>query len=325
MTLTELRYIVTLAQEQHFGRAADRCHVSQPTLSIAVKKLEDELGVALFERTKSRVQPTPLGEQIVVQAHRVLEQSAAIKDIADAGKDQLSSPLAVGAIFTIGPYLLPQFIPHLQKLASNMPLYVEEGYTSTLSKKLRNGELDVIIVALPFVEADVVTQALFEEPFVVLMPHNHPLAQKTAIDPADLDDQDVLLLGEGHCFRDQVLATCPHLQPSGERNAKRFQTAAEGSTLETLRHMVASGLGITILPLSAAATSLYAPNLLVTRPFIEPVPKRTLALAWRVSFPRHKAIDMLRKAIQSCSAAYWNYSTNRDQGAQGVLVENSEW
>jgi LysR family hydrogen peroxide-inducible transcriptional activator len=214
MTLTELRYIVTLAQEQHFGRAADRCYVSQPTLSIAVKKLEDELGIALFERTKSRVQPTPLGEQIVAQANLVLEQTA-IKDLADAGKDQLSSPLSVGAIFTIGPYLLPKFIPHLQKLASKMPLYVEEGYTHNLRKKLRNGELDVIIVALPFVEPDVVTQALYEEPFVVLMPKDHPLAAKEALKPDDLNDQQLLLLGEGHCFRDQVLTTCPSLQHHG--------------------------------------------------------------------------------------------------------------
>jgi len=300
MTLTELRYIVTLAQEQHFGRAADRCYVSQPTLSIAVKKLEDELGVALFERTKSRVQPTPLGEQIVAQAHLVLEQTAAIKDLADAGKDQLSSPLAVGAIFTIGPYLLPQFIPHLQKLAEKMPLYVEEGYTHSLRKKLRNGELDVIIVALPFVEPDVVTQVLFEEEFVVLMPHNHPLAAKKAIDPLDLNDQKMLLLGEGHCFRDQVLTTCPSLQHSNDDTTNNIRTAAEGSSLETLRHMVASGLGITILPLSAAESSLYSKNTLVTRPFTSPAPSRTVALAWRASFPRHKAIDALRTAIKMC-------------------------
>lgn len=300
MTLTELRYIVTLAQEQHFGRAAERCYVSQPTLSIAVKKLEDELGVALFERTKSRVQPTPLGEQIVAQAHLVLEQTAAIKDLADAGKDQLSSPLAVGAIFTIGPYLLPQFIPHLQKLAEKMPLYVEEGYTHSLRKKLRNGELDVIIVALPFVEPDVVTQVLFEEEFVVLMPHNHPLAAKTAIDPLDLNDQKMLLLGEGHCFRDQVLTTCPSLQHSNDDTSNNIRTAAEGSSLETLRHMVASGLGITILPLSAAESSFYSTNTLVTRPFTSPAPSRTVALAWRASFPRHKAIDALRTAIKMC-------------------------
>jgi len=301
MTLTELRYIVTLAQEQHFGRAADRCYVSQPTLSIAVKKLEDELGIALFERTKSRVQPTPLGEQIVRQANLVLEQTAAIKDMADAGKDQLSSPLAVGAIFTIGPYLLPQFIPHLQTLASKMPLYVEDGYTHNLRKKLRNGELDVIIVALPFTEPDVVTQPLFDEPFVVLMPHNHPLAEKERIDPNDLTDQKMLLLGEGHCFRDQVLTTCANIQPGSEESSN-IRTAAEGSSLETLRHMVASGLGITILPQSAATSNIYSSTFLVTRPFIDPAPSRTVALAWRASFPRHKAIDALRKSIQMARA-----------------------
>lgn len=325
MTLTELRYIVTLAQEQHFGRAAERCFVSQPTLSIAVKKLEDELGIALFERTKSRVQATPLGEQIVTQAHLVLEQTAAIKDIADAGKDQLSSPLAVGAIFTIGPYLLPQFIPHLQRLASKMPLYIEEGYTATLRKKLRNGELDVIIIALPFTEPDVVTQVLFEESFVVLMPHNHPLAAKEAIDPRDLDHESVMLLGEGHCFRDQVLATCPNLQPSLEESSSRIRTVSEGSSLETLRHMVASGMGITILPQSAAETSLYAQNVLVTRPFIAPAPSRTVALAWRASFPRHKAIDALRKSILSCTSAYLHFSTGKEPSGQGLLVENSDW
>jgi LysR family transcriptional regulator, hydrogen peroxide-inducible genes activator len=297
MTLTELRYIVTLAQEQHFGRAADRCYVSQPTLSIAVKKLEDELGVALFERTKSRVQPTPLGEQIIAQANLVLEQTAAIKDLADAGKDQLSSPLSVGAIFTIGPYLLPKFIPHLQQLAQRMPLYVEEGYTHNLRKKLRNGELDVIIIALPFSEPDVVTQTLFEEPFVVLMPKNHPLAAQKKVQASELSDQKMLLLGEGHCFRDQVLTTCPNLQPHNDESSK-IKTVAEGSSLETLRHMVASGLGITILPLSAAESSLYTQDILVTRPFEDPAPSRTIALAWRASFPRHKAIDALRKAIQ---------------------------
>jgi len=302
MTLTELRYIVTLAQEQHFGRAAERCYVSQPTLSIAVKKLEDELGVALFERTKSRVQPTPLGEQIVAQANLVLEQTAAIKDMADAGKDQLSSPLSVGAIFTIGPYLLPHFIPHLQKLASKMPLYVEEGYTHNLRKKLRNGELDVIIIALPFVEPDVVTQSLFEEPFVVLLPQDHPLARKAEVAPDDLNDQQLLLLGEGHCFRDQVLTTCPNLQHHNDEQSANVRTAAEGSSLETLRHMVASGLGITILPQSAAESSLYSSELLVTRPFTQPSPSRTVALAWRASFPRHKAIDALRKAIQQARA-----------------------
>ncbi|WP_339897453.1 LysR substrate-binding domain-containing protein [uncultured Gilvimarinus sp.] len=300
MTLTELRYIVTLAQEQHFGRAAERCFVSQPTLSIAVKKLEEELGVSLFERSKSRVSATPLGEKIVAQANLVLEQSAAIKDIANEGKDQLSSPLSIGAIFTIGPYLLPSFIPELQKEVSKMPLYVEESYTGTLRTKLRKGELDVIIVALPFTEADVVTQPLYDEPFVVLMRKDHPLAQYDSIDPTALDSEEVLLLGEGHCFRDQVLETCPHLKSSVEGHSGGVHTAAEGSSLETLRHMVASGLGITILPVSAAGISRYSEEVLVTRPFNDPAPSRTVALAWRASFPRFKAVDALRTAIRHC-------------------------
>jgi LysR family hydrogen peroxide-inducible transcriptional activator len=299
MTLTELRYIVTLAREQHFGRAAERCFVSQPTLSIAVKKLEEELGVPIFERTKSRVHPTPLGEKIVQQAQLVLEQTAAINDIASSGRDQLNSPLQVGAIFTVGPYLFPQFIPVLQELATEMPLYVEESYTGTLRTRLRNGELDAIIISLPFTEADVVTQPLYEEPFVVLMPHNHPLTAKKEIRPNDLNPYNVLLLGEGHCFRDQVLEACPNLEPSQE-STRHVRTAAEGSSLETLKHMVVSGLGITILPLSAAISSQYAPNLLATRPFAEPVPSRTVALAWRASYPRLKAIDVVSQAIQKC-------------------------
>jgi LysR family hydrogen peroxide-inducible transcriptional activator len=297
MTLTELRYIVTLAQEQHFGRAAERCHVSQPTLSIAVKKLEDELETAIFERSKTRVYPTPLGEQIVQQAQRVLEQAAAIRDIASSGKDQLSSPLYVGAIFTIGPYLLPYVIPQLQKLAPKMPLYVEESFTATLRRRIRQGELDTIIVALPFTEADVVTQPLYDEEFVIVMDSHHPLTRFSAVEPNQLTGHNLLLLGEGHCFRDQVLEACPMLKPSIDDPNGRVRTAREGSSLETLKYMVASGLGITILPRSAAIASHYAGDSLVVKPFAGTPPKRTVALAWRASFPRHKAVDVLREAI----------------------------
>jgi len=298
MTLTELRYIVTLSQEQHFGRAAERCHVSQPTLSVAVKKLEEELGVALFERSKTRVSPTPMGEQIVAQSQNVLEQAAAIKDIASSGKDQLSSPLKVGAIFTIGPYLFPHFIPVLQSLAPDMPLYVEESYTATLRQRLRKGELDVIIISLPFTEADVVTQTLYEEPFVVLLPNNHPLAKKSEVAAKDLVDENLLMLGEGHCFRDQIIDSLPALEVKlpGDKSQNRIKTATEGSSLETMRHMVASGMGVTILP-ESAAISPYAPGSLVTRPLADQQARRAVALAWRASFPRHKAVDVLRKAI----------------------------
>lgn len=297
MTLTELKYIVTLAQEQHFGQAAERCNVSQPTLSVAVKKLEDELGIALFERSKTRVQPTPMGEQIVAQAQNVLEQASIIKDIATSGKDQLGSPLKVGAIFTIGPYLFPKFIPQLQQIAPKMPLFVEEGFTATLRQQLRKGDLDVIVVALPFTEADVVTQALYDESFVVLLPANHPLAKQEHISPDDLAEENVLLLGEGHCFRDQILQAVPNIKTSAADDSGNIRTATAGSSLETMRHMVASGIGITILPESAAASN-YAPDTLVTRPLSGVNAQRTVGLAWRASFPRHKAVDVLKTAIQ---------------------------
>lgn len=297
MTLTELKYIVTLAQEQHFGQAAERCNVSQPTLSVAVKKLEDELGIALFERSKTRVQPTPMGEQIVAQAQNVLEQASMIKDIATSGKDQLGSALKVGAIFTIGPYLFPQFIPQLQQIAPKMPLFVEEGFTATLRQQLRKGDLDVIIVALPFTEADVVTQALYDESFVVLLPATHPLAKQEHISPDDLAEENVLLLGEGHCFRDQILQAIPNIKTSAADDSGNIRTATAGSSLETMRHMVASGIGITILPESAAESN-YAPDTLVTRPLSGVNAHRTVGLAWRASFPRHKAVDVLKTAIQ---------------------------
>ena len=321
MTLTELRYIVALAQEQHFGRAAERCHVSQPTLSIAVKKLEEELGV-LFERGKQKILPTPLGEKIVAMAGRVLEQAAAIKDVAEANKDQLEGPIALGTLPTIGPYLLPQFIPLLQETSNKLALYVEEGSTSDLATKLRNGDLDAILITAPFVEADVVVQPLFDEPFMLLLPADHRLTNKPQIAATDLVPEELLLLGEGEALREQILAAFPHLSP---REGAGVRTFAQGATLETLRHMVASRLGVTILPQSAAEAPLYAPSLLVTRPFLPPVPKRSLALAWRVSFPRHKAIDLLRRAIQASSSAYWNYNTGRTTETPGLMVENRNW
>jgi LysR family transcriptional regulator, hydrogen peroxide-inducible genes activator len=297
--------------------------VSQPTLSIAVKKLEEELGV-LFERGKTRILPTPLGEKIVGMAAKVLEQAAAIKDVAEAGKDQLEGPIALGTLPTIGPYLLPQFIPLLQETTHKLSLYVEEGSLPDLAGKLRNGDLDAILVTAPFAEADVVVQPLFDEPFVLLLPADHPLAARPRIEITDLDPHELLLLGEGDSLREQILAAFPRLDPQKETGVG-VRTFTQGATLETLRHMVASHLGVTILPQTAAEAPLYAPSLLTTRPFANPAPKRTLALAWRVSFPRHKAIDLLRRAIQASSSAYWNYNTAKSQEAPGVMVENRNW
>jgi len=304
MTLTELRYIVALAEEKHFGRAAERCFVSQPTLSVAVKKLEEELGVTLFERSKSHITVTDIGHRIIEQSRRVLDQVNVIKDIAQDGKNQLSSPLRVGAIYTIGPYLFPHLMPELHRAAPEMPLYIEEGYTATLREKLRHSELDAIIVALPFTEPEVVTLPLYDEPFVVLMPNDHPLAEYEEIDPSALVEHDLLLLGPGHCFREQVLGACPQLTANINRDANRGESnqrfVTEGSSLETIRHMVASGLGVSVLPLSAANSPYYSNNLLTTRPFTAPAPYRTVALAWRVTFPRPKAIDMLSLAAGQC-------------------------
>ena len=297
MTLTELRYIVTLAQEQHFGRAASKCSVSQPTLSVGVKKLEDELGVALFERTRNAVRVTPQGELIISQAQKVLEEALTIKQLAKAAHDQLSSSLRVGAIYTIGPYLFPHLVPQLAKRAANMPLYIEENFTAVLRRKLRMGELDAIIIALPFNEPDVLTTPLYDESFRVLLPCGHHLEQQAEIDPADLVQEHLLLLGEGHCFRDQLLEACPILANKKEGATDVDGGGIEATSLETIRHMVASGMGVSVLPQSAVVDHHYAPNLLSTRPFRKPVPGRTVALAWRASFPRPKAIDALIDAF----------------------------
>ncbi|WP_022967300.1 hydrogen peroxide-inducible genes activator [Denitrificimonas caeni] len=300
MTLTELRYIVALAQTQHFGRAAERCHISQPTLSVGVKNLEEDLGVLIFERSKSAVRVTPVGEAIVAQAQRVLEQAQTIRELAQAGKNQLTAPLRVGAIYTVGPYLFPQMIPLLHRSAPEMPLYIEENFTHVLRDKLRNGELDVIIIALPYQDADVLTKIAYEEPFCVLLPAEHPWTQRDSIDSNMLNDKSLLLLGEGHCFRDQVLEACPTTQVGNPEN--RY-TTVEASSLETIRHMVASGLGVSVLPLSAVDNHRYAEGVIAVRPFTAPAPTRTVAIAWRATFPRPKAIDVLMDAIRQCDAA----------------------
>ena len=300
MTLTELRYIVALAQVRHFGRAAEQCHVSQPTLSVGVKNLEEDLGVLIFERSKSAVRVTPVGEAIVAQAQRVLEQAQSIRELAQAGKNQLAAPLRVGAIYTVGPYLFPQMIPFLHRTAPEMPLYIEENFTHVLREKLRKGELDVIIVALPYQDADVLTKAAYKEPFCVLLPADHPWTKRKSIDNDMLNDKSLLLLGEGHCFRDQVLEACPVMLPNNPDN--RY-TTVEASSLETIRHMVASGLGVSVLPLSAVDNHRYAEGVIEVRPFTEPTPTRTVAIAWRATFPRPQAIDVLLDAIRQCDAA----------------------
>jgi len=296
MNLSELRYVVALARARHFGRAAEACFVSQPTLSVAVKKLENELGVRIFERGAQTVQVTPVGERIVEQAQRALEAVEAVKHAADEGRNQLVGPLRLGAIYTVGPYLYPDLITHLQELAPEMPLLVEENYTAVLAEQLKRGELDVIIISLPFTETNVLTLPLYEEPFVILLPSAHPLTARNTLDGTDLEGETILLLGSGHCFRDQVIDACPSCapRPPGQGNLGNL---IEGGSLETIRHMVASGMGLTVLPCTAAGVDRYAQRLVRIRRFSGPIPSRQVALAWRATFPRPKVIDVLRAAV----------------------------
>lgn len=300
MTLTELRYIVAVAREHHFGRAAKACYVSQPTLSVAIKKLEDELGVAIFERGSSEVTLSPVGERIVQQAQQTLESADSIKQMALHGKNQLAGPLRIGAIYTIGPYLYPELIPLLHKAAPEMPLVVEENYTAVLTEKLKRGELDVIIIALPYKEQGIVSRPLYVEPFVVLLPASHTLTSRKTINSKLLEEENVLLLGQGHCFRDHVLEACPACIPKPGLEGDLPHTV-EGSSLETIRHMVVSGLGVTVLPCTAAGAHSYSQRLLSIRRFSNPVPTRTVALAWRVSFPRPNVIDVINTAVRDCN------------------------
>jgi LysR family hydrogen peroxide-inducible transcriptional activator len=294
MTLTDLRYIVALARERHFGRAAERCNVAQPTLSVSVKKLEDELGVALFERGVGDVRVTAIGEPIVAQAERVLAEAARVAELAAAGKDPLIGHLRLGVIFTIGPYLLPSLVPLLRERAPKMPLIISEGYTEKLIERLKSGELDVLVLALPVAEPGIVAQPVYDEAFRVLTPADHPWAKLKAIDPALLLQEPLLMLGAGNCFRDQVLDLCS--LASGES-----PHVLESSSLETIRYMVASGVGVTVMPASGVDAIPKSDRLLKVKHFIEPTPTRRVGLVWRTSFPRHKAIDLMRQALLDCA------------------------
>ncbi|HUX90649.1 MAG TPA: hydrogen peroxide-inducible genes activator [Gallionellaceae bacterium] len=289
MTLNELRYIVAVSQERNFRRAAERVFVSQPALSLAIQKLEEELGVQIFERSRTAVSMTPIGELIVAQAQRALEEAAQVKEIASQGKDQLAGTLRLGAIYTVGPYLLPELIPVLKRKAPHMPLEMEENQTANLEALLANGRLDVIIIALPFGGPGIATQPLYDEDFSVVVPLEHSWVKKKQIKTAELVTEKILLLNSGHCFSNQVREACAEFNSAvGE--------IQQGNSLETIRNMVASGLGITVLPVSANSDK-YRSQLTREIPFAPPAPARRIALAWRKSFARKEAIEVLAQAI----------------------------
>lgn len=299
MTLTELKYIVAVARARHFGHAAEACFVAQPTLSVAIKKLEDELGVTLFERGGSEVSVTPIGAQIVAQAERVLEQTAAIKELAKQNKDPLAGPLRLGVIYTIAPYLLPPLVKTMIDTVPQMPLVLQENFTAKLIEQLRQGELDAAIMALPLPDHGLMVQTLYDEPFVIAVPEHHPWASRKEIPAEDLKKETMLLLGSGHCFRDQVLEVCPEMARFSS-GGNGMQRTFEGSSLETIRHMVASGIGLTVLP-RASVKDMKDPNGLIRFvPFSAPAPSRRVVIAWRKSFTRRAAIDAVCRAVAEC-------------------------
>jgi LysR family hydrogen peroxide-inducible transcriptional activator len=289
MTLSELRFVVAVAKEKNFRRAASKCFVSQPALSLAIKKLEDELNVSLFERNRTEVTITEIGEKIVAQANLILEEVEKINAFAKSGGDQLDGLIKVGMIHSVGPYLLPQIIPILRKLAPKMPLEVEENITSSLELQLKNGQIDAAIIALPFNIPGIEVLPLYKEEFVVAVPNNHPWVARKNIDPKELSNEKVLLLNSGHCFSLQVVESCPDLSKKGE--------VLQGNSLETIRNMVASNLGITVLPKSASS-GRYQNHLIEFIPFIKPIPLRTIAVAYRKSFVRMKALEIVADAVR---------------------------
>ena len=297
MTLTELRYIVAVAREKHFGRAAEACFVSQPTLSISIKKLEEELDVRIFERGANEVSVTPIGEEIVRQAQSVIEQAAAIREIAKRKKDPLTGALRLGVIYTIGPYLLPDLVRQAIERVPQMPLMLQENFTARLLDMLRTGELDCAIMAEPFPDTGLAVAPLYDEPFMVALPSSHPLAKRKSVSAEELKEEKLLLLGTGHCFRDHVLEVCPEYARFSS-DAEGMRKTFEGSSLETIKYMVASGMGLTVVPqLSVPAEP--QPHVAYI-PFTKPVPTRRVVLAWRRSFTRYEAIAALRNAIYAC-------------------------
>ena len=323
MTLTELKYIVALAREKHFGKAAEACHVSQPTLSVAIKKLEEELHVKLFERNVNEITVTALGEEIVCQAQSVLEQADSIREIAKRGKDPLTGALRLGIIHTIGPYLLPDLVRQVITLSPQMPLMLQENFTVKLLEELRTGEIDCAILAEPFPDTNLAMAPLYDEPFVAAVPSSHSLAQRDHITAEELKHETMLLLGNGHCFRDHVLEVCPEFARFSS-NAEGIRKSFEGSSLETIKHMVASGMGVTLVPrlsvpkgvLEKASQTLADQRKVKSvetqtavfdefpfiryLPFEGHVPTRRVVLVWRRSFTRYEAIAALRNAIYAC-------------------------
>jgi LysR family transcriptional regulator, hydrogen peroxide-inducible genes activator len=289
MTLTQLEYIVAVADLRHFSRAAERCFVSQPSLSAAVRKLEDELGLQIFERGPGEVLLTEAGEPVIAQARRVLDEAARVKAVAKARRDPLDGPLRLGVIHTVAPYLLPELVLALRSAAPHMPLDIEENQTAHLDQMLRGGLIDVAILALPFQAPGVEVVPLYDEPFRVIVPSGDEWARRKSIAADELHGRELLLLSIGHCFRDQVLDACHEF-------SRPPSAGKQGNSLETLRSMVASGMGISVLPASALTPRHTSPLIRVID-FAAPRPMRRIVAAFRAGFPRLEAVRLIASVV----------------------------
>jgi len=290
MNLRDLRYLVALADTRHFGRAAERCHVSQPTLSAQLKKLEEYLGAPLVERQPRQISFTPLGAQVVERARRLLAEADDIQSLAQASRDPLSGRLSIALIPTVGPYLLPGVAARLRRRLPKLKLQLFEYQTAPLLQKLRAGEIDAGILALPVETDGLGTRALYEEPFVVALPEKHPLATQASVRRSDIEGETLLLLEDGHCLRDQALEVCSRLKVHEDQDYR-------ATSLETLRQMVAAGAGITLLPELATLGPFGHTRGLAVRPFTKPVPGRTIGAVWRRSTTREAAIRAIGDVI----------------------------
>lgn len=310
MTLTELKYVVAVAAERHFGRAAERCFVSQPSLSAAVKNLEEELGVLIFERGKGEVLVTPIGEDIVAQARRALDEADRVRAVAKLGRDPLDGPLRLGVIHTVAPYLLPELIAALARAAPHMPLDIEENLTANLDAMLEGGLIDAAIVALPYGGPGIDVTPLYSEAFRVIVPAKHPWARRKSVRPDELAAEHLLLLNVGHCFRDQVLDACREF-------ARPATSGKQGNSLETIRSMVMSGMGISVLP-ATALTPRYANPLVRALDFAPPVPTRRMVIATRRGFPRAAAIRAVASAAARLHLPIEPHRGSRIEAGSGV-------
>ena len=290
LKLKDLRYLVAVADQRHFGRAAARCFVSQPTLSAQLKKLEQALGVQLVERAPNNVSLTPAGEEIVARARRIIEASDEVVALARTQRDPLAGRLRVALLPTIGPYLLPRVAPAIKKRLPRLELRLYEYQTAPMLEKLHGGELDVGILALPVDLPGLAARELYREAFTVALPERHRLAAHATVRVADLKDETLLLLEDGHCLRDQALEVCSRV---GVKDAQDFRA----TSLETLRHMVATGAGVTLLPQLASRGAWGNARGVAVRPFANPAPSRHVGALWRRSTARQAAIDAVCRVI----------------------------